>query len=304
MYRKKLLLTPSTRKGVGRCSSVSIHGRLLVCVYDDSMLQSGLYYSMGVVNEGCGTMEWGTAKKYGTGQRPSVSLVEVAGELYAVECHSSLRACYCRAGKVDIEGGCIMWGVRSFLCNGCNPKISSNDDGVVVILMEEACSLDGLIYFTGRVKQQDVCIDWTLRSMPTSLRGIEPDIAINRNIVVAIYRSRVPWIHLLIAKLGRLDSDSSITWFDSDHALKSAGTNPAISLDSDGNIVEIHQTLFWKQLDICCGRISQNSIVWGEQGKVINGEYPTVSLSDDRLLFEMHATPIESRLVYSLGKLE
>lgn len=304
----QILLTPSTRKGIGRCSSVSLCearvGTLVISVYDDTMFQSSLYYSMGVVNGDSWTVKWNqnvTKKKFGTGQCPSVCLIKVADELYAVECHMHSSLSYCRVGRVDEKSTCVMWGISTVICNGKNPKISGNNNGTVVILVEEACTMNGIHCFTGTVNRHDMTIDQTVSNTINKFGGIEPNIAMNVNTVVAIYRSGVRTIS---ARLGELDGNSRIAWSDSEHEFKTAGKNPAISLDSHGNVVEVHQTFLWKELKISHGLVSKDhkSIVWHKEKTFNGGEYPAVSLYDG-IIFEMHAAPIEYSLFYSLGKL-
>lgn len=311
-----LLLTPSTRHGTGRCSSVSVYpvkdvGTVVVCVRDIT-LRSALYYSVGIVKEDTGTTEWGVSRKYSSGQHPSVCLIWFNEELYVLECHCSdlLKLCYYRVGKVSVQDKYIRWAPAkdNFLCSGKRPKITGNDKGVVVVIKEEMCTWDSLNYFIGCVRPQGMIIDWVTEGKETKIpnfEGVEPSIAINdKDQVVVISRSSGNIIKARLGILLNIHNNLSILWTGSNYRLQTAGKNPSISLNSDGNIVEIHQTNLWKQLSTCCGRVSKSSIVWGEEKTINNGEYPTVSLSGDGVVFEMHASPLGFSLFFSQGVLE
>lgn len=311
------MLTPATLKGVGRYSSLDMYkfGDETVVVHvRDVTLSRKLYYTVGTVDMKTPTTCWGKTTQYGTGQHPSVCLVKINEVLHAVECHCShvTRKCYYRVGVVSVGEKSIVWSDPKHLGYGKKPKIAGNDN-VLAVIMEEVLTLDSLEYYiaditAGHGNPQNNDIAWKPghgSKDPNFFNGIEPDISINGNgtgQVVVVCRTL--YGGEIRAKLGSVTEDKKkINWSAFNNELATCGTDPTISLNSKGNIVQIHQAP-WKQLTINCGQITGSVIQWDKEDRTIHyGEYPAIALSDGGVVLEMHCTPIGLSLFYSQGEL-
>lgn len=310
------MLTPATPKGMGRCSSVGMYvipdnGETVVVGVRDASLWPKLYYTVGTVNrEGASTV-WGDSTQYDTGKHPSVCIVKIKDDLYAIECHSSdvNKMCYYRVGVITIceTGGSIAWGDSKQLGCGNKPKISAND-GTIVVIMEEICTWSTLKYYiadTRDVNIQKKTIQWTLGAKDDKFfEGLDPDISVNnRDEVVAVCRSYDRRVRAKLGKVGA--SKKKINWSEATKELPTCGVNPTISFNSNRQIIEIHENI-WKELCITCGRFAGNEIHWDnvkDKAVIHNGEYPVVALSDEGVFVEMHSTPFGFSLYYSQGQL-
>lgn len=313
-----IMLTPATMKGLGRCSSVGMYatnpsnGNTVVVSVRDSTLLPYLFYTVGTVDTQAARTTWGERTHYGYGQHPSVCLVGINAELYAIECHSSdlLKMCYYRVGKVSVSDKSIVWGKAKDIGCGKKPKITAND-GIVIVIMEEICTLDTLKYFIANIADVDTqenTIAWTVGDNKDDknmlFAGVEPDISVNSEYkVIAVCRS---YGRVVKAKLGKVNRNrKKIDWSSIEKKVLTSGVNPTISLNSKDQIVEIHQNV-WKQLSISCGRIVNNLIEWDRDDEklIYYGEYPSIILSDKGVVLEMHGTPLGFSLFYSQGELK
>lgn len=277
----------------------------------DASFQTGLYYSVGVVDRCTGTTFWGPGVtgviEYGNGKHPSVSLVAISNELFTIECHGSDfgSACYCCVGKVNISCKSIQWGDAESIGSGEKPKVSAFGKKFVV-LMEQPCSINSLKYFVGTIVTNTLAIESIKEGTKiTDFKGVEPDIAMTSNNIVAVYRSIKSYVINTI--LGTLDNDKgTITWLpDSKSTLNLTGKNPTISCNTEGNIVAVHQTwCCWNTLAMTCGGVTDNKITWEKGRKFISGVYPAIALSEDKDVFEMHSNPFGFSLFYSQGIFE
>ena len=296
-------------EGTGRCCSVSMKPlgdiTVAVCVYDIAF-QPFLYYSVGIVDKSSGKTNWSLGTRYDTGKHPSVSLISMNDELHVVEVHSSdyRKSCYYHTGRVNAEERTIEWGKSTFLGCGVKPKVSTNDNGAVVVVMEKSYSWSNKVHFyIGRANPQRQVVEWITASNPSSIpnfNGVEPDVSLNNDRVVAVCCSSG---RSLQYRIGVVGEDLSVCWNDFNSPFCSQGKNPSIALNTHGNIVAVHQAS-WRQLSYCCGCLSSNgSILWGESKMQGHGEYPTISLTDDGYIYEMHKTHVGFQLFHFQGEL-
>lgn len=154
-------------------------------------------------------------------------------------------------------------------------------------------------------KAEDLKIEWKSNGRISSLHGVEPDIAINSQNAVVIYRTGT---QLLKTAVGTIKPNhSSIDWNEAE-PLPSTGINPTVSMNSHGVIIAIHQTKLLRRLKQSYGKLLQDGTIgWKNTSYFSLGEYPTVSISDDNFVFEMHKTNFGFNLFQSqgiLGKFE
>lgn len=281
----------------------------VVVSVQDAVHSPNLHYRIGIVNKESGKTEWGESIDYSTGKHPSVSLLLRDNVLSAVEIHRSdlLKSCYYRVGEVNVERKEIKWQMEysQFLCHGLWPKISANNSGTVMVIMEKRFTRKAMNYCVGKVDftnpNPSLSITWGGICFLADFQGSQPDVAINTSNQVVVACSVE---NTLQFKVGTINEDHTIRWNGSTSTLASPGIRPSISLNVHGSIVEVHQRNHWRQLSYCYGRVQSNEIIWGESQIHDNGEYPTISLSDDGYFYEMHKKSFGFRLFHVQGELK
>jgi hypothetical protein len=281
--------------------------KVVVCVCDVPF-GCTLYYCVGVVGAS-GVIDWiSSPESYETGQYPSVSLIQRDKELYAIETHSSdyFNTCYYNIGKVDVKEKRIKWGNSHRIGRGKNPKVSTSNNGAVVVVRERSYSYwDYLELSVGELPAGGREIDWKLEDQTIPhFHGVEPDVAINTSKIVVVCRS----IGRIQLKMGNINNNLSIDWLPANlellaHGRRVDGRSPSISLNSQCAILECHQTWSMRKLSYCYGYISNDRLLWGESEVRDTGEYPCVSLLDDGSVFETHKSHVGNRLFYRQGEL-
>lgn len=108
--------------------------------------------------------------------------------------------------------------------------------------------------------------------------------------------------HMSKTIVGDIDEKDDIEW-GCIEPLKSDGINPAISVNSQGD-VESHQTKTLRRLCHTSGHIRRNkSITWEDTSMNTTGEYPAIALDDSGFVLEVHKTNIGNKLLQSQGLL-
>ena len=100
---------------------------------------------------------------------------------------------------------------------------------------------------------------WRNKDTILDFLGMKPDISINADKIVVACCSG----GMIRFKIGRIIGQD-FNWISMSEC--SYGLNPSISLNSDGDIMEVHQTRSGRKLSRCCGHINDNNeIIWGER---------------------------------------
>lgn len=306
-----LLMTGAQRGPPGHRASVSIdsNDNVAVMVYDN-LVDRKLLCTVGIVNKTSNKTAWGAAKEYDTGKQPSVALIHVYHDLYALEVHRSqvLKSCFYRIGKVNKQEKEIDWSivpaaVKLDQCSGVKPKICAACNGTVVIVHETSYSVKSLQYHIGKLDEQTRRIE----GLSTCLKvphfpGVEPDVAISDNKLVLVCRSDFSTLQALV---GVVNANNAIEWGRSCR-LSYGGINPSISINAYRYIVESHQTKALRQVCRIYGRIDDNNaITWTDSSftSATSGEYPAISLADDGYVIAAHKTNFGMNLFRSQGQL-
>ena len=299
----------------GRRSDVAISKNISVRVFD-STLTRNLYYSVGVFNEVTSSMEWGENHYFSHGKQPSVALINKDEHLYAVEVHYSkvYMKWYYRFGKVDKDNKKIEWeGLEITMDSGLRPKVSATDSGKIVVVTEQINRLQHykrMNYHIGKLIISDgnpsITFSGSIFIADTNwvtLRGVEPDITINENSAIVIFRSGFKTISSLLGTFA--ENDRSIGWHDV-QVVPGTGINPRVSLNSNDYCVESHQTKFGRQICRNQGRISQDAkkVIWGNNMVCTLGEYPAIALGNDGFVIELHKTHFGIKFFQSFGELK
>lgn len=111
--------------------------------------------------------------------------------------------------------------------------------------------------------------------------GEDPAVDINEDgWVVEVHHSGGPASHrALWYWSGRRESDGRVKWLR--HAKYDRGTDPAVAINNEGVIVEVHKSGTRNALFYHVGRLENNgNIVWGPSRKYDNGISPSVAFTD------------------------
>ena len=295
------MLSPPTKWMKGRSPSVSVKPyrglTVAVCVYDGTV-SPGIDCCVGTIDKVTGVTQWGNpAACADRGSHPSVSLLHTNGRLYVIEANSfflSWQGFQYRVGEVNVDNKTIEWGTPD-ASDGTHPKVSTKDDGTVMAVTEKGNNIQ---LYRGSVNINDRKAVWRNAIAIPDFIGTKPDISINADkIVVACCSSQ----SLVYFKIGRINGEN-LDWISVSDS--SYGWNPSISLNSNGAIMEVHQTWSGRKLSRCCGYIDDNNkIIWGERKVHDYGEYPSVSLCDDGYFYEVHKTNFGWYLFFLPGQL-
>ena len=291
----------------GRYSSldISIPAGLAVSVIDD--YTGSLYYSVGNYDGDHNNITWGEKKWCGYGRSPSICLVYEGETLYVIEVHcrnvaSSLQY---KIGKVNPQSMSIEWDdiPNEFLAYGKKPKICAAENGTV-ILIYESFLFNGILYRVATTTIQDgnISIAWGRKEVISSIKGVEPDISVCQDKLVAIFRNGkiTQEISTIVGTL----KESIVSW-NRKISICGYGHNPSVSINAGNNIVAFYQ-VFGRRLHHTSGQLVNGKIVWSEcsTSTFTLGEYPSVILTDDNKIVEMHKANFLHSMYQSEGKLE
>ena len=305
-----LLLDYPTKWVRGKYSGVDLtnssQNKAVICVHDVA-LDSKLHCHVGIIDHTSSRTAWGDMKYYDTGQYPSVALITMGDKLYAVEVHlSDYRSdCYYNVFEVNTRDKSIQSGSSCYFCRGKNPKVAANDKGTVIVVKEKPYSVaDYLQLFIGKFDPNTKRIDWKFQDLVVpGFCGVQPDVAINLNKIVIACRSDGK----IRFRIGSINDDLTIKWgttseLQAEGDNSTSGRSPSIALNSNGTIVETHQSWALRKLGYCYGRVIEDSILWVENKTHDTGEYPCISLSDDGTIVEVHKTNLGSNLFWRMGE--
>lgn len=280
-----------------------------VMIYDRAVT-FGLYYKIGIGTNDSGTINWGEELWYGYEKNPSVTLIPLeGGDIHAFASHCSVgRSWSFCIGDVKIEEKRIEWNDSvPFTCSAVHPKVSASSNGTVAIVHEESYSFyDKLRYhiarFVGTEFEPVECCE-----VP-NVRGVEPDVAINNDSIVIVCRSGFSTLRAIVGKYSLVDNIANIDWGNCTSLPDYSGSGilPSISINDGNNVVETHQTKFFRRIIRVHGVIAGKCIEWSTDGftKATFGEYPTIALAEDGYVIEAHKTYFGRKLFVSEGKLD
>ncbi len=323
-----LLLTSASQIGYLEYPSVHHKESLVVGVFGKThTLFNDLVYKVGRLDKGKLLVRWCNCKKdckdckkdveytYTEGHYPSVALfrTHIEGEAEhkycVVETHQSqvYKNCYYRIGEVNEDLLTIDFGPDIKLCRGVNPKVCAKDDCTVIIISEKPYSSDIIQYSIGQVNVKAKTIEWhgdELRCKEfKELSGTCPSVSISKdNVVVAcVNSSKLTFI------VGNLrPGHQEIAW--GDVVNRGVGTNPSISVNSHGHVVEVHANGYARRLFYSIGEChgEERKIVWNNDfcdREYTLGRSPSISLADDGYVIESHRTNCGYQSYLSPGQL-
>ena len=300
----------------GNRPSLCVHGErdIAVVIYEKA---GKLYFRVGRVDKDNFRIRWGERNCYGSGTEPSVALVCINNEVFAIIAYrlkytrSVNRCCY-SIGTIVPDQLTIRWGNEAFLCKGKKPQVGASDNGTVIVIREGSYSINAICYHQGAIDINGRVIDWQRnheghprKRAIENVSGVQPTVAVNRDSVVVVYRSCLT-SHGSRTELwdvvGTFNPENDIIWGQTTPMIR-RGENPSVSLNNDGNLVEIYRNPWNKLLYHIHGRLGENRLIhWNPSHMHFIGKSPSVSLCDDGYICEVHRG-FRSKLCYSNGEL-
>ena len=226
--------------------------------------------------------------QYTDGKWPSIAL---SGSGTVVEIHESKKDknkkiddgwLMSRVGKVD--GTTLRWlSGDSHFTDGYNPAVALTDGGVVLEVHDSGGLSPNLWYSTGRISGS--AIDWKAGEHSKYAGGRDPTVAVNKNGVVVEVHSREV-AGPLFWSVGQLDG-TRLKWTGHDKKKFDDGYNASVAINASGLVVEVHDSGFGK-LWYWIGQVSGTTITWTGHAEYDSGVKPSVALTEDGYVFEVH----------------
>lgn len=252
---------------------------------------------------------FGKADRYDTGKWSDIALNN--GNV-VVEVHNTTdsKSLYYRVGKVD--GGKINWGESRYYDKGVEPSVAITDNGLVIEVHKSQGLKHTLWYRVGNVEGNE--IKWRNDDKSAEYdSGVHPSVAItNSGLVVEVHQSQSH--DTLWYGVGKVEGNE-IKWENNRESIEyEKGIHPSVAITNDGLVVEVHQSpnpsgapledasppnTLWYRV----GRVESNGLIWveGDQSKSTqydSGAYPSVALTNDGLVVEVHQSQSYNTLWY------
>ena len=281
------------RQGYGRFPSITLNNNNIIVAVRNSLVWFTLKSRVGVVSEG-DTIHWGDEEDFGYGYFPRVSL---NNNNVIVEVHESQywRTLWYRVGKVDVTSRTINWGGNQYFGEGRAPAVAITDSNHLVVVYENAYGFHKSYYRVGTLNTEHKRIEWASEAQFYGF-GQELSVAMNNDgTVIEVHRS--PFLFRLRLTVGRLSVNNqgnvlgTVDWRGP--KTYSHGFYPYISLNGDGKVVEVHQSLFFRRLAYRTGIANRgaNAFRWSRTQRHYGlGWAPVVALNDRNKVVECHET--------------
>ncbi|MFD2036955.1 hemopexin repeat-containing protein [Belliella marina] len=207
---------------------------------------------------------------------------------------------WCRTGQayqMDVQ-----WNASTYYDKGTTPSVCMNDKGTMVEV-HKAQSWDELWCHVGQT-DGDI-IRWGASNKYDS--GILPSIAMDdKNWCVEVHSSQGAatglWYRLGVVN----EKKKKIDWLFSNAKKYGKGYRPRIAMNNKGVVVEVHNNevthnTLWYTVGILDRK--NNTIRWGNHIKFGNGgTQPSVALTDDGFVVEVHNSESKGTLWRHVGK--
>jgi hypothetical protein len=254
-----------------------------------------------------GDDKFGKADRYDTGVSPDIALNNgnVVVEVHKSQNHDRL---FYHVGRV--KGDKIDWHESHDYDDGVQPSVAITNDGLVVEV-HKSQSRDRLFYRVGRVKGDK--IDWGKYENKKSTEyddGVQPSVAItNDGLVVEVHKSQAR--DRLFYRVGRVNGDT-IDWGKYEGNKSDDyddGVQPSVAITNDGLVVEVHKSQTYDTLFYRVGRVNDDKIDWGKyegnkSHKYDDGVQPSVAITNDGLVVEVHKSQSHDTLWYQVGRVD
>ena len=203
--------------------------------------------------------------------------------------------------KSDAPVDAVVFSTVVYCGEGGRPSVALADERIAVLVHEGQGDAE-LHHCVGMVGEEGT-VEWGNRRQ--CAKGVNPSVAANDvRIVVEVHENQ--WENRLWCKYGIVNPDTKeLTWSQSQ--FYGRGTQPTVALRMDGRLVEMHEEKhrFKKHLCYRLGQldIENQCIRWEESVKIGKGKNPSVAVSDEGVVLEMHENDSDNGLCYTVGEL-
>lgn len=187
------------------------------------------------------------------------------------------------------------------LGQGANPSVALTDQNVVI----EAHDNGGKLYYSVHTLAQNTLARIAGGEIGTTSDpdSGDPSIAVNPNgAVVEVHRSGSK----LRGRLGKLVG-TQLTWQDSTFPLADNGSNPSVTINGRGDVVVAYENS--NKLYAVTGKLRTTTpatLEWLSETPTPsydNGVHPSVAITADRWIYEVHESQTVGRLYQRIGRL-
>jgi hypothetical protein len=256
------------------------------------------------------TMDWSNFASIGRGYRSSTAM-HYSGLM--VEVHDATNPYYLphstgtwyHIGQLNASGTKVNWGPSRHLtcCFAMYPSVAITNEGYVIFSYSTGQSkknsdlkmMVGTVDVNGGVDQE---IQWKTGktgNLPFD-SGYHNTLAVNASGVIAEAHESGSGGKGIYYRLGHLkdpaNGDFNVVWDTGDYGKNYGnGINPHISIDDNGEVVEVHQAAANDyKLHYIRGKLNANSIKFNNSQPQYNsnGQRPAVALQNDGYLVEVH----------------
>ena len=270
------------------------------------------------------TMDWSNFASIGRGYRSSTAM-HYSGLM--VEVHDATNPYYLphstgtwyHIGQLNASGTKVNWGPSRHLtcCFAMYPSVAITNEGYVIFSYSTGQSkknsdlkmMVGTVDVNGGVDQE---IQWKTGktgNLPFD-SGYHNTLAVNASGVIAEAHESGSGGKGIYYRLGHLknpaNGDFNVVWDTGDYGKNYGnGINPHISIDDNGEVVEVHQASANDyKLHYIRGKLNANSIKFNSSQPQYNsnGQRPAVALQNDGYLVEVHDNG--NSVFYRTGQLD
>ena len=184
------------------------------------------------------------------------------------------------------------FGKAAVYDTGTSPSVALNNENVVVEVHKNANS-DALYYHVGKVEGDKIAFGGSHKYDS----GVQPSVAItDSGLVVEAHKSEN--FNTLYYHIGRVDGDK-ITFGTSQEY--DEGIYPSVAITDDGLVVEVHQSKHsenFGKIHYRIGRVAGDKINWGGSFEYDSGSRPSVAITNDGVVVEIHQSEIFNTVWY------
>lgn len=246
-------------------------------------------------------VRWYGPNGYGAGSNPTIAID--GGSRFFVEIHERGALTY-RLGRANSFENPELGPVETVQIGGDTPGVAMNADGLLIEVHKQYSvgAVNNLVYYrlgkvdlSGSVNQK---IAWSSPAYPIE-GGQYPQVAINDlGRVVEVHESNNLTNHKLYYNLGYADKVGEnyyMSWDKLQGTEYNTGRRPHITIDNQGNVIEVHQAVSNNDLHYRRGRIVNGSIQWtaappNGRYETGNGRLPSVAQNGAGFVLEAHQT--------------
>jgi hypothetical protein len=253
---------------------------------------------------------WQDNAEYDHGINPKVALIDLAGPNqlgHIIEVHQAtpgIGPLWYRVADVHSDAT-VTWLFGDQYDVGVNPAIAIVGNPLFAVEVHQAAEGVGpLLYRTGQfqVHSAGVKIGLAWSASHQYDYGAHPAIVVLNDLIIEVHQAETG-VGGLWCRTGKINDDGSINWASSS-AYYDTGLNPAVSLDSVGGVVEVHQARanagpLWYNHGI---KNADGSISWVNLGQYDHGLNPAIGY-DGLEIVEVHQAQLGvGPLWYNRGK--